>query len=921
MTTHIVGKGWVALGECVRSSLRQKDAETLMSCPDIVTQEAAWSIISASLTGVQLQSRIRGLIQSQAELCNDISALNNTVTVINLEFSVRRILWSSLICTIQYKRCIAEKYVDLVAKLQQPMTRIHTLAKSRTIMTSKVTGAIEEAISCIAAFLCNSFKFFSLRRSDEIALRFWKRLEDAGEKTVHDIDQTLLPIQDEVQTREQCRTHSQITEITEILKRLDTGQRQTPSLPQNSLHMLPFPQNPRFFGRGTQLSQIDKLLEINHGSLSAQKSVALYGIGGVGKTQIALQYAYMNSTSWPIILWVSAVSRVQLAEEFHVIAVKAGLVTNQWGNVESARKLVLDWLSSLEQKWLLIFDNVNEEEELREYWPSGCRGSIIMTMRNPSLARATAMLSIEIEPFNTTEGSAFLFSLLSKVPGPHRSDHDSEAISDRLGGLPLALNQMAALMSSRAMSLAEFRKMYEKQNQKYNSIIKPGSTFYYKYTINNTWELSLSKLSGNSKALLQVLSFFDPDGIPVEVLRPLESDANTRFRTGIPNEDEEISEAMGGLMEAALMKRVDGMDSYVMHRLVKETTYKNMDRMECLKTYEVAVYLANSVFPKQNAGTLMVEYWPKCERYLRQVITLVTHYKELRQELTPLSDLAELISNAAWYMDERGLGHHALDLIEVGLENCGPAKTLIKAHLHNTAGTIYSIQNKSDFALEELYIKPRIYTTRGEHEEALSMHLKAVEIRQQPHETQNITLGQSLGNIAHCHHLNGQSEAAKETIQESIDLWEGHYGRHSMPVAKLLYLEGNIYCAAGDLDGALKAHNEALEIRIDILGQHEATAASHYKIACILEQQGEYADAEDHLRLSIEACGNDKAIAGSRARGIYRRATVLFKLGKDEEANTMKIEAGKLRESVFGICLDERDSQEDYDSFVWLNYR
>lgn len=396
-------------------------------------------------------------------------------------------------------------------------------------------------------------------------------------------------------------------------------------------------------------------------------------------------------------------------------------------------------------------------------------------------------------------------------------------------------------------------------------------------------------------------------------------------------------------METALIKREGGINSYFLHRLVKETTYKNMDKVECLQAYRVAVYLANSIFPKQNAGTLMVEYWPECGKYLRQVLTLVTHYKELKHELEPLSDLAELISNAAWYMDERGLGHLALDMIQIGLENCGSAKTSIKAHLHNTAGTIYSVQNKSGEALGELNTTKDIYeflygkedltvagvynnianvlTASGEYEKALSMHQMAVDIRQQPHETRNITLGQSLGNIAHCQHLNGQLEAAKITVQKSIDLWEGHYGHHSMPVAKLLYLEGNICCAAGNLDEALKAHNEALEIRIDILGQHEATAASHYKIACILEQQGEYADAEDHLRLSIEACGNDKAIAGSRARGMYRRATVLFKLGKDEEANTMKIEAGKLRESVFGICLDERDSQEDYDSFVWLNYR
>ncbi|KAI1205232.1 uncharacterized protein F4807DRAFT_471225 [Annulohypoxylon truncatum] len=943
MTTQICRGGWTGLGEFIKSSLRQEDVEALMLCPDVPTQESAWSIISVSITGFQLQSRIRGLLQSHAELCDNIRAPSTTLTIRNSEFTIRKILWSLLICTIQlvsqnHKSDVVENYIDLVAKLQRPVSSAYTLATSGAVMMPKVAEAIEEALSCIATFLCSSFKFFRLRRHDKLAGHAWKQLENVNERTEHDVSQKLSHIKTKLRAGHQRRTDSQ---MTEILKRLETIN--TSNTPQISLRILPFPQNPRFFGRKTELSQIDKLLRVDDSSASSsQKAVALYGIGGVGKTQIALQYAYINTSSWSVILWVSAVSKLQLAEEYHRIAVRAGLVaTSNCSNVESSRQLVLDWLASLHESWLLIFDNVDEEAELETYWPSGPQGAIIMTTRNPLLTMATT--SIGIEPFSTAEGSAFLYSLIAKVPGTRGSDHDSEAISNRLGGLPLAINQMAAFILSRAMSLDEFRKMYEKFSQKYNGIARPGSTFYYKYTINSTWELSLSKLSRDSKALLQILSFFQPDGIPVEVLRPLSSDTATGAVAGAPNGEEEISEAIGGLVERALIKRVGEIDSYVMHRLVKETTYKNMDKVECLQAYKTAVYLANSIFPKQNAGTLMVKHWPECERYLRQVLTLVSHYGELKQELTPLSDLAELTSNAAWYMDERGLGHHALDLIQVGLENCGSAKTPVEAHLHNTAGTIYSVQNKSDLALNELHMTKDIYeslygkddltvagaynnianilTANGEYEAALSMHRKAVDIRQQPHETRDITLGQSFGNIAHCHYLSGQIEAAKETVQKSITLWEEHYGRYSMPVAKLLYLEGNICRAAGDLYRALQVHNEVLGIRKDILGQHEATAASHYKIACILEQQGEYINAEDHLRQSIEACGNDEAIAGSRARGMYRRAMVLTKLGRDEEANEEKTKAGKLRESAFGIPLDERDSQESYDSLIWLNYR
>lgn len=388
------------------------------------------------------------------------------------------------------------------------------------------------------------------------------------------------------------------------------------------------------------------------------------------------------------------------------------------------------------------------------------------------------------------------------------------------------------------------------------------------------------------------------------------------------------------------------MDGYVMHRLVSDTTQKNLDDQSYVQTYKVAVHLVNALFPKQVAGAPMVKLWPECEKHLRQVLILVDHYRQLKQAtpaLEPLWDLAEMISNAAWYMDERGLGHLALDLVNIGLANCGPERTWLEAHLHNTAGTIYAERSDFSSALEHADLTRSIYasvygeesltvagalnnignlmTAWGKYDEALVAHKKAISIRKRPHDDIRITLGQSYSNLCHCLILMGRLDEAREAIAEAEKYWIAQYGRRSMPVAKQLYNEGNVHYAAGDLDKALEIHLETLSIREEVLRQHEATAASSYKVACILHEQGRLDEAEEYLHKTLEACGSHSAIAASRARTLYHLGSLLATRHEGGKAKELKEKAANLRKEAFGVDPGENDSQEGYDAHVWLNYR
>ena len=124
---------------------------------------------------------------------------------------------------------------------------------------------------------------------------------------------------------------------------LQTLSPAVPSLPRAPLHNLPFPRNPKFFGREAELAAIDATLAAS-GDSQPFRSIALYGLGGVGKSQVALEYAYRRFNDYQVVFWLDATTNLSLLQSFTDIAIKLelGNVTRS-GRVMS-QYLVLSWL-------------------------------------------------------------------------------------------------------------------------------------------------------------------------------------------------------------------------------------------------------------------------------------------------------------------------------------------------------------------------------------------------------------------------------------------------------------------------------------------------------------------------------------------------------------------------------------------------
>lgn len=175
--------------------------------------------------------------------------------------------------------------------------------------------------------------------------------------------------------------------------------------------------------------------------------------------------------------------------------------------------------------WLVVFDNVEENTVLKTFWPVSKRGSIILTARNLSPSFSTAAEIFHLPCFAAEEGTELLLHLLpqgSLGSAPESQRSSALELSKKLGGLALALAQVAGFVASAQCTLQEMVEIYEQQQSSEGELPSPNGPvdFYYEHTLNTVWTATFSRMSERSNFFLGLLSFLDPDIIPEDLFMP-----------------------------------------------------------------------------------------------------------------------------------------------------------------------------------------------------------------------------------------------------------------------------------------------------------------------------------------------------------------------------------------------------------------
>ena len=281
-------------------------------------------------------------------------------------------------------------------------------------------------------------------------------------------------------------------------------------------HMVPYHRNTQFAGRSIELKTLEIGLDpgVTKGYL---KTIAICGMGGIGKTQLALEYVYHTKSLYDAVIWVSASSERDFVGGLESFETISGLQTAEGEeHLDTLSQRVKNWLSATRKKFLLVLDDVNNSELIEELWPSSPQGSIIINSRSASITSKWTTEVIYLQCFDVHGQLHIMFSLIGKHLESEADVVAAKTLLQGIGGLPLALVQIGQHMDRHNYPYEQLLPIYGRSAQKiFNRARPPGQ---YKYTVDTAWEKSFLNLTDESKSLLNILSFFGRNPIPRSVL-------------------------------------------------------------------------------------------------------------------------------------------------------------------------------------------------------------------------------------------------------------------------------------------------------------------------------------------------------------------------------------------------------------------
>ncbi|KAK6500012.1 hypothetical protein TWF481_010371 [Arthrobotrys musiformis] len=680
---------------------------------------------------------------------------------------------------------------------------------------------------------------------------------------------------------------------------------------------LPLPRNRNFVGRVEKLAQVHEHFSEPNVS-DTPRFFALVGTGGMGKTQIAIEYAYRHRHNYTAIFWVSAASEDTIRTSFinimqRIVKEQAritwpesspdyqaigsklripGLI-NQKGTisanleaVDNIRSALFNWLQMPgNNRWILIFDNADDLEtfDLQRYFPNSGDGAILVTSRRPEFSHRAEQVSLE----GLDDESAIKLLLdLAQLPS---SPEDLSAIKAGaaslvaiLGFMPLAISHAGCYIYETKLPLGDYLLYYNKAFMAVQSR-KPRFGWNYRNdTAATTWEISFSKIEEQDKEaalLLLVCSYLNPEEI-----------SNSLWEDELADKIEIENKIL--LLASYSLAKVMRFGLFSVHPVVHMWARERSDRPGRFKTMRHAVTILGKASQRVNVSRESNEWKAQEERIIASHLEYLHQYSKPLFPAFPLKEqgfedqmLFDYFHNIALVFYNQGKHDEAMQWYERALS--GKEKAFGRDH-PSTLNTVNNI------AL--------VFDNQGKHDEAMKLYWRAFTGYETALGKDHPLTLKAVHNIAGAFDNQRKYDEAMKWYERALTSKEKACGRNHPSTLSIINDIAGVFFNEGKYDEAMKWYERAFTSKEKAFGRdHPSTLNTIKNIAGVFLNQDKHNEAMQWYKRALAGyemtLGKDHP---STLDTVHNIALVFYKQGKYDEAIQWYEQALAGKDKAFG---------------------